>query len=308
MTTIHRLDELPADWGPCVVTIGVFDGVHRGHAQLINRTVDTARRLGLPAVLVTFDPHPALVVGPPRDVATLTSIPHRADLAAGLGIDAVCVLSFTGEFAQLTPSEFVDSVLAGALRAATVVVGANFTFGHRGSGTTTTLTQLCEARGISTDAVGLLHHVDATCSSTSIRAALRRGNVRRATAALGRHTGSTPPSPHDPTAIRRSSPSQGRRSRHPAGTSPASMDLSPASSNSTTTDTSSSATRALQPGPPASSSSTAWTIHTANRGSDAERRAERDARRARRAQYGLDVEGASKRAPLAPSTGPPEAD
>jgi riboflavin kinase/FMN adenylyltransferase len=186
MTTIHRLDELPADWGPCVVTIGVFDGVHRGHAQLINRTVDTARRLGLPAVLVTFDPHPALVVGPPRDVATLTSIPHRADLAAGLGIDAVCVLSFTGEFAQLTPSEFVDSVLAGALRAATVVVGANFTFGHRGSGTTTTLTQLCEARGISTDAVGLLHHVDATCSSTSIRAALRRGNVRRATAALGR--------------------------------------------------------------------------------------------------------------------------
>ena len=186
MTTIHRLDELPASWGPCVLTIGVFDGVHRGHAQLISRTVDHAGRLGLPAVLVTFDPHPALVVGPPRDVAALTSIPHRADLATGLGVDAVCVLSFTREFAQLTPAEFVDHVLADTLKAAAVVVGANFTFGHRGAGTTDTLAQLCGQHGIATDVVGLLHQIDSTCSSTSIRAALRRGDIRRATAALGR--------------------------------------------------------------------------------------------------------------------------
>jgi riboflavin kinase / FMN adenylyltransferase len=186
MTTIHLLDALPADWGPCVVTLGVFDGVHRGHAQLIRRTVETAHRRGLPAVLVTFDPHPALVVGPPRDVAALSSISHRADLAGGLGIDAVCVLSFTREFAQLTPAEFVGDVLARTMRAAAVVVGANFTFGHRGGGTTETLAELCGHRGITTDVVGLLHQIDATCSSTSVRAALRRGDIRRATAALGR--------------------------------------------------------------------------------------------------------------------------
>jgi riboflavin kinase/FMN adenylyltransferase len=154
MTTIHRLDHLPPSWGPCVVTIGVFDGVHRGHAQLIRRTVETARRLGLPAVLVTFDPHPALVVGPPRDVAALSSIPHRAGLATDLGIDAVCVLAFSHEFAQLTAAEFVDDVLADTLQAAMVVVGANFTFGHRGAGTTDTLTQLCRHRDIDTDIVG----------------------------------------------------------------------------------------------------------------------------------------------------------
>jgi riboflavin kinase/FMN adenylyltransferase len=186
MTRIHRLSELPTSWGPCVVTIGVFDGVHRGHAQLIRRTVDTARRSGLPAMLVTFDPHPALVVGPPRDVAALTSLPHRADLAAQLGVDAMCVLSFTREFAQLTPAQFVEHVLADNLRASAVVVGANFTFGHRGAGDTDTLAQLCGRHGIETGVVGLLHQIDAPCSSTSVRSALRRGDIRRATAALGR--------------------------------------------------------------------------------------------------------------------------
>lgn len=186
MTAIHHIEALPGDWGPCVVTIGVFDGVHRGHAQLIRRAVETARRRGLPAVLITFDPHPALVVGPPRDVAVLTSIPHRAELAGRLGIDAVCVLRFTPEFAQLTPADFVEHVLADTLHAAAVVVGANFTFGSRGRGTTDTLTDLCRHHGIDTDIVGLLHQIDAICSSTAVRAALRNGHIRKATAALGR--------------------------------------------------------------------------------------------------------------------------
>jgi riboflavin kinase/FMN adenylyltransferase len=186
MTAIHHVDALPGEWGPCVVTIGVFDGVHRGHAQLIRRAVETARRRRLPAVLITFDPHPALVVGPPRDVAALTSIPHRAELAGRLGVDTVCVLSFTPEFAQLSPADFVERVLADTLQAAAVVVGANFTFGSRGRGTTDTLTEFCRHHGIDTEVVGLVHQIDATCSSTAVRAALRNGHIRRATAALGR--------------------------------------------------------------------------------------------------------------------------
>jgi riboflavin kinase/FMN adenylyltransferase len=186
MVAVHRIDALPDGWGPCVVTIGVFDGVHRGHAQLIRRAVERARRMGLPAVLVTFDPHPALVVGPPRDVAALTSIPRRAELAGRLGIDGVCVLRFTPEFAQLSPAEFVERVLADTLHAAAVVVGANFTFGFRGRGTTDTLTELGRLHGIDTEVVGLVHRIDATCSSTAVRAALRCGDIRQATAALGR--------------------------------------------------------------------------------------------------------------------------
>jgi len=102
-TPVWRLGDLPAHRGRCVATIGVFDGVHHGHSRLIGRAVDLARAAALPVVLVTFDPHPALVVGPPRDVAALSTVEQRADLAGALGIDAVCVLPFTREFARLTP-------------------------------------------------------------------------------------------------------------------------------------------------------------------------------------------------------------
>jgi riboflavin kinase/FMN adenylyltransferase len=197
-TPIWRIGDLPADRGRCVVTIGVFDGVHRGHSRLIGRAVDLARAAVLPAVLVTFDPHPALVVGPPRDVAALSTVEQRADLAGALGVDAVCVLPFTREFARLTPQEFVEQVLVRGLNADSVVVGANFTFGHRGQGDINTLNQLGRHRGVRVGSVPLIQEADRPCSSTRIRALIRSGDLPAAAQVLGRpHTvvGTLEPAP-----------------------------------------------------------------------------------------------------------------
>ncbi|WP_229874376.1 cytidyltransferase [Amycolatopsis deserti] len=183
----RALGEVPAGFGPSVVTLGVFDGVHRGHARLIDRAVGFGRARNLPAVLVTFDPHPARVLGLPRDTAALSTVERRADLAFGLGIRAVCVLPFTREFAALSPSEFVERALVERLRAEAVVVGADLTFGHRAAGTVDTLRELGEQRGFTTHGVGLLPaEAGVRCSSTHVRACLRRGDVRGAARALGR--------------------------------------------------------------------------------------------------------------------------
>jgi riboflavin kinase/FMN adenylyltransferase len=167
----RAVDEIPAGWGPCVVTLGVFDGLHRGHARLVQRAVRTGRARGLPVVLVTFDPHPARVVGVPRDTAALTTVER---------------LPFTPAFAQLSPGAFVERVLVGSLRAAAVVVGANFTFGHRGAGDPALLQELGDRHGFTVEPVALLHEVDAPCSSTYVRERLRAGDVRGAARALGR--------------------------------------------------------------------------------------------------------------------------
>ncbi|WP_219417811.1 adenylyltransferase/cytidyltransferase family protein [Pseudonocardia nigra] len=182
----HGVEQVPLGWGPCVVTLGVFDGLHRGHARLVQRAVRTGRARGLPVVLVTFDPHPARVVGLPRDTAQLTTVERRAELAGDLGVDAVCVLRFTPEFARLGPAEFVEQVLVGALRAAAVVVGANFTFGHRGAGDPALLRALGERHGFTAEAVALLHAVAVPCSSTAVRTLLRAGDVHGAARVLGR--------------------------------------------------------------------------------------------------------------------------
>lgn len=180
------LDDVPADWSSCVVTLGVFDGVHRGHARLIDRAVRVGRARGLPTVLVTFDPHPARVLGIPRDTAALSTVQRRAELAAELGVDAVCVLRFTRELAAVPAKEFVERVLVDTLHAAAVVVGANFTFGQRGAGNVDALRRLGIQHGFTTDSVGLLHAVDVPCSSTHVRKCLRRGDVQAAMYALGR--------------------------------------------------------------------------------------------------------------------------
>lgn len=180
------VDEVPADYGRCVVALGVFDGLHRGHRRLVDHARRIGRERGLPVLLVTFDPHPARVLGIDRDTAALSTIEHRAELAVGAGVDAVCVLRFTRELAALTPEEFAGHVLADGLRAAAVVVGANFTFGARGAGTVDTLHDLGTTLGFTAHGVGLLQAVDIPCSSTHARECLRAGDLAGAARALGR--------------------------------------------------------------------------------------------------------------------------
>lgn len=182
----HGLDQIPTGFGPSVVTLGVFNGMHRGHARVVRRAVQQGLARGIPTVLVTFDPHPARVLGIPRNTATLTTIDRRAALATELGVDFVCVLPFTRRFAALSPAEFVEHVLLNTLRAEAVVVGSDFTFGHRAAGDVTTLRVLGASHGFTAHAVDLLHQIDTRCSSTHIRECLSRGDIHGATRALGR--------------------------------------------------------------------------------------------------------------------------
>ncbi|RRQ14345.1 bifunctional riboflavin kinase/FAD synthetase [Corynebacterium bovis] len=152
----HGLDSVPSDLTGSVVTIGVFDGVHRGHRELISRAVTAARSLGVPAVMCTFDPHPTEIFSPDRVPPLLGTVAQRAALAGEAGIDAAVVISFDDEISSWSPAEYVDRVLVDALHARAVVVGANFTFGHRASGTPETLVELGRERGIDVTVVDLL--------------------------------------------------------------------------------------------------------------------------------------------------------
>jgi riboflavin kinase/FMN adenylyltransferase len=180
------LADVPADWGRSVVTIGVFDGVHRGHQRIIGRAVDIARGLGQPMVVITFDPHPAEVIRPGSHPALLCTTPRRAELLAELGADAVCMLPFTPEFSRLSPEEFVRSVLVDRLHTACVVVGENFRFGHRAAGDVAALAELGEKYDFTAEPVPLLADDGVKVSSRFIRQKLADGDVAGAAADLGR--------------------------------------------------------------------------------------------------------------------------
>ncbi|MDH2425196.1 bifunctional riboflavin kinase/FAD synthetase [Sphaerisporangium sp. TRM90804] len=185
MQAWHGLDDVPADWGRSVITIGVFDGVHRGHQRMVGSAVAMARRLGVASVVVTFDPHPEEVVRPGTHPSRLTTPRHRAELLGALGVDAVCVLPFTLEFSRMTPDEFVQAVLVDRLHAAGVVVGENFRFGHKAAGNLDTLRELGEKYDFVAEGVPVVSDGEAI-SSSSIRESLAAGDVAAAAEVLGR--------------------------------------------------------------------------------------------------------------------------
>ena len=180
------LDSVPTGWGECVVTIGVFDGVHRGHAEIIGKAVALAEERGVPSVLITFVPHPSEVVRPGSHPPVLTTIVRRAELVGELGIDVFCPLAFTLEFSRMAPSEFVFNALVDRLHASAVIVGDNFRFGHKAAGDVAELQQLGRKFGFTAEGVTLLRDGDTTLSATYVRSRVLAGDMRAATAALGR--------------------------------------------------------------------------------------------------------------------------
>jgi riboflavin kinase/FMN adenylyltransferase len=180
------LGEVPDAWGPSVVTIGVFDGVHRGHQRIVARASAAARDLHLPLVAVTFDPHPAGVIRPGSHPALLCSLRRRAQLLGEFGADAVCVLGFTLEFSRLSPDEFVRVVLADRLHTRRVVIGENFRFGHRAAGDLALLARLGEKYDFQAEVVPLLAQDGVTMSSSAIRDLVAAGDVAGAARGLGR--------------------------------------------------------------------------------------------------------------------------
>jgi riboflavin kinase/FMN adenylyltransferase len=182
----HGLDAVPSGWGHCVVTIGVFDGVHRGHADIIGKAVALARERGVPSVLMTFVPHPSEVVRPGTHPPVLTTIVRRAELVEELGVDVFCALPFTLDFSRMPPDEFVHEALVARLHASGVVVGANFRFGHKAAGDVALLQQLGSRWGFTAHGITLLTDDGTTLSATYVRSCVQAGDMRAAAAALGR--------------------------------------------------------------------------------------------------------------------------
>lgn len=180
------LDAVPTGWGNCVVTIGVFDGVHRGHAEIIGKAVELGRARGVPSVLITFVPHPSEVVRPGSHPPVLTTIVRRAELVEQLGVDVFCALPFTLEFSRMAPDEFAHHALVERLHAVDVVVGANFRFGHRAAGDVALLHRLGERFGFTAHGVPLLREGETPLSATYVRTCVQAGEMHAATAALGR--------------------------------------------------------------------------------------------------------------------------
>ncbi|MGW0914800.1 bifunctional riboflavin kinase/FAD synthetase [Streptomyces sp. NPDC002784] len=184
------LEDIPQDWGRSVVTIGSYDGVHRGHQLIIRHTVERARELGLPAVVVTFDPHPKEVLRPGTHPPLLAPHHRRAELMAELGVDAVLVLPFTAEFSNLSPADFIVKVLIDKLRAKAVVEGPNFRFGHRAAGDVVYLAELGKTYDFDVEIVDLYVSGEAgggqPFSSTLTRRLVLEGDVEGAAEILGR--------------------------------------------------------------------------------------------------------------------------
>lgn len=194
------LAQVPADFGPSVVTVGNFDGVHRGHVGVLTRMVADARAVGARAVAVTFTPHPQQVHRPDTAPPLLTGDADRLELLEQTGLDAVLLLTYTLEFARQTAEEFVRRYLVEGLRARTVVVGRDVRFGRDNSGDLATMVELGERFGFGVeviedvapdpadadDAGVLADPLRRRWSSTWVRELLVAGDVRQAARVLGR--------------------------------------------------------------------------------------------------------------------------
>jgi riboflavin kinase/FMN adenylyltransferase len=188
--------EVPDDFGPSVVTIGNFDGVHRGHQQVLSQLIRTARLNRAKSVAVTFDPHPAQVHRPEAAPELIMGLQDKLQALGELGLDAVLVMKYSLELASLTPEEFVGTVLVDSLHASHVVIGHDTRFGRGNSGDLNTMRELGEKFGFEVLVISEfgsegfpLHDdggTDRRCSSTWVREALNDGDVATAAAVLGR--------------------------------------------------------------------------------------------------------------------------
>jgi riboflavin kinase/FMN adenylyltransferase len=177
MQIYRSLADVPADFGPCALTIGNFDGVHYGHRRILRRLIALATERGWKSAVLTFDPHPTRVVAPERTPLLLTSPARRAELMAEEGIQEVLIQPFTAELARLSPEEFARQLLVERLGARAVLVGDNFCFGYRQSGNVRVLAELGSRLGFETGVVPAVSWRGRIVNSSGIRSLLASGRV-----------------------------------------------------------------------------------------------------------------------------------
>jgi riboflavin kinase/FMN adenylyltransferase len=170
---------------PTAVTIGVFDGVHRGHQHLVGVLLENARGQGLASVAVTFNPHPRSVLRPGMAITYLTSLEERVEQLQALGLDAVAVLPFTSELAQLSPEDFLR-MLVEELQMKLLIVGPDFALGRNRAGTIGVMRQAGQRLGFRVEVAPLLAEEGEKVGSSAIRQALSEGDLGLVARLLGR--------------------------------------------------------------------------------------------------------------------------
>ncbi len=187
MDVIRGSEKIPARLQRAVVTIGNFDGVHLGHRFIFRRLVEEASREGCPAVVISFEPHPKMVLHPERrPFYLITSPEEKISLLAGLGIDALILIPFSLDYARTTAEAFIREVLWEGLRIRKILIGHDYTFGHGKEGNEAFLTEAGHRLGFLVEVMNAFSIGDTVISSTKIRDALLAGEVGFAATLLGR--------------------------------------------------------------------------------------------------------------------------
>jgi len=182
----HKLEDVPADFGPTLLSVGNFDGVHRAHGHVLQEIVARARARGAKAVAVTFEPHPVRILRPDSGLKLLTPTAEKLRLLEATGVDAVLLLPFGRDLSLMTPRQFAERILKRKLHAREVHEGYNFRFGHKASGDVKLLTEFGRELGFDVKVYPEMTVRGERVSSSRIRQLLRDGRVNRARHLLGR--------------------------------------------------------------------------------------------------------------------------
>ena len=186
MQVFHKLEDVPAAFGPSLVSVGNFDGVHRAHAHVLGEIVNRARETGAKAVAVTFEPHPARILRPDSGLRLLTPVPEKLRLLEATGIDAVLMLPFGRDLSLMTPRQFAERILKKKLHTCEVHEGYNFRFGHKAAGDVTLLSLLGQEMGFAVRVYTEEKLRGEPVSSSHIRKLIAAGRVSRARHLLAR--------------------------------------------------------------------------------------------------------------------------
>ena len=188
MRTFHKLDDIPRDFGPAIVSVGNFDGVHRAHRYVLDEIVRRAKARSAHSVVVTFDPHPSRILRPDHGLKLLTPLPEKLRLLEATGVDAVLLLPFSRDLSLMTPRQFAHEILKKRLHAREVHEGYNFHFGHKAAGNIQMLRELGREKdmGFEVHDYPEMRLRGERVSSSHIRKLLSEGRVSRARHLLAR--------------------------------------------------------------------------------------------------------------------------
>ena len=186
MQIFRKLEDIPADFGPTVLSVGNFDGVHRGHQHVLSRMTERARELNAKSLVLTFDPHPIRILRPDQAPPLLTPLPQKLRRLEETGLDAVLVLPFSRDLSMMPPYQFAEEIISSGLHAVEVHEGFNFHFGHKKEGTVDLLKEYGRRLGFQVVIYQAMQCRGHILSSSDVRRLVQSGEITRARHLLGR--------------------------------------------------------------------------------------------------------------------------